>query len=120
MVLRDTTLLSSRQLIIHYCINCSIKMKFPCYVSGIKIKMTAPVLKKMSRACDTCESTNTMYFMIPAKHKNNPPAPTNSAAYLVNMPAMDVYVRYVSCLPRPACASERKRQTNILRRLQGH
>ncbi|KAJ8304510.1 hypothetical protein KUTeg_018093 [Tegillarca granosa] len=66
---------------------------------GTKIKMTAPVLKNMSRACDTCEGISTMYFMIPAKHRNNPPAPTNSAAYLVNMPAMEVYVRYFGGRP---------------------
>lgn len=69
------------------------------YISGnntqdLKIPMTSPVLTKVSHGPGpTCESDFFMYFMIPFNMQANTPKPTDSKAYIVDMPQMDVFVK---------------------------
>ncbi|XP_054463308.1 heme-binding protein 2 [Anoplopoma fimbria] len=62
--------------------------------NGNNIKMTAPVLLKVS---DTKyfwqKGTYTMSFLLPLEHQKNPPKPTDDKVYINKMPDMNVYVK---------------------------
>ncbi|XP_032394505.1 heme-binding protein 2 [Etheostoma spectabile] len=61
---------------------------------GKKIKMTAPVLMKISEDMSFFQpGTYTMSFLLPSEDQTNPPKPNDNKVYIHQMADMKVYVR---------------------------
>ncbi|XP_040045817.1 heme-binding protein 2 [Gasterosteus aculeatus] len=64
------------------------------YINENNVKMTTPVLLKLSDNTKFWQSgTYTMSFLLPSKHQKNPPKPTDDRVYIETIPDMKVYVR---------------------------
>ncbi|XP_052101292.1 heme-binding protein 2-like [Mytilus californianus] len=61
-------------------------------VPGEKVEMTAPVVTTVIPESDG-QTMYIMHFMIPYAKQTNTPVPNDSDVYLVDVPAMDVYVK---------------------------
>jgi len=79
-------------------VNSQMFQKLFQFISGnnkeaTKIAMTAPVLTTIIHgAGPNCRSEYTMHFMIPFAHQAKPPTPSDPDVFLVDQPAMDVFV----------------------------
>ena len=63
---------------------------------GVKIDMTAPVLTKVIHGQGpNCRSTFVQHFMLTHKLWAAPIPPTDASVYIVDIPQMDVFVRWV-------------------------
>lgn len=61
-------------------------------IAGEKVEMTAPVLTTIIPE-SSGNTTYIMHFMIPHDKMVNTPVPSADDVYLVELPAMDVYVK---------------------------